>query len=107
MPRLDNRGVEPRPPSDQPIPRTLHWVLVCVFLGLLGIMLGSGLAALHDLDEMHAAEQNARRVLADRSEQEMLSQLDAIRRMFARNELLDSIEMELLRQSDAVRAPEC
>lgn len=75
-----------------------------VFLGLLGIMLGAGLAALHDLDRMHAAEQSTRRVLADRSEQEMLGQLEAIRRLFASNEMLDSIELQLLRQSDDLRA---
>jgi len=75
-----------------------------VFLGLLGIMLGSGLAALHDLDQMHDAERSTRRILADRSEQEMLAQLDAIRRLFARNEFLDSIELQLLRQSDELRA---
>ena len=74
-----------------------------VFLCLLGIMLGSGLAALHDLNQMHAAEQSARRVLADRSQQEMLAQLDALRRLFARNEVLDSMEMEILRQSDQLR----
>jgi signal transduction histidine kinase len=99
----DNKGV-PRETPDQPLPRALHWVLTIVFLCLLGIMLGSGLAALHDLDQMHDAERAARRVLAYRSEQEMLSQLDAIRRLFERNDLLDSLELEILRQSDELRA---
>lgn len=103
--RPDNKGVTPvRETSDQPLPRALHWVLMTVFLGLLGIMLGSGLAALHDLDRMHSAEQSTRRLLADRSEQEMLGQLEAIRRLFASNEMLDSIELQLLRQSDDLRA---
>jgi signal transduction histidine kinase len=82
----------------------MHWILMSVFLCLLGIMLGSGLAALHDLNEMHAAEQGARRQLADRSEQEMLAQLDALRRMFALNDVPDSMEMEIMRQSDQLRA---
>ena len=93
-----------REPPEPPVPHTLHWVLVSVFLCLLGIMLGAGLAALHDLDEMHAAEQSARRVLADRSQQEMLSQMDAIRRLFEQNELLGSLELQLMRQSDELRA---
>jgi signal transduction histidine kinase len=102
---LENIVVEPvQKPADQPLPQALHWVLVTVFLGLLGFMLGSGLAALHDLDRMHATEQSARRVLADRSEQEMQTQLDAIRHLFASNEMLDSIQLELLRQSDELRA---
>lgn len=94
----------PRNESDQPLPSGLHWVLMTVFLCLLGIMLGSGLAALHDLNQMHVAEEGARRLLADRSQQEMLSQLDALRRLFAQNDVLDSIEMEMLRQADEVRA---
>jgi signal transduction histidine kinase len=90
--------------TDQPVPQTLHWVLVGVFLCLLGIMLGSGLAALHDLNEMHAAERAARRLMADRAEREMLAQLDAMRRFFSHNDVLDTLEMEMLRQSDELRA---
>jgi len=90
--------------ADQPLPQASHWVLPIVFLALLGIMLGSGLAALHDLNQMHEAEQAARRLMADRSEQEMLATIEQFRRLFAQNELLDSIELQILRQSDALRA---
>lgn len=38
------------------------------FLGLLGLMLGSGLAALRDLDQMHAQEQAARRQFFQRTQ---------------------------------------
>jgi len=93
-----------RDETDQAVPQTLHWFLVVVFLCLLGIMLGSGLAALRDLNEMHAAEGAARRLMADRAQREMLAQLDAIRRLFSRNDVLDTLEMEMLRQSDELRA---
>ena len=105
MLRGDNESVKSdRHDPDQRLPRGLHWVLPIVFLCLLGIMLGSGLAALRDLGEMHAAEESARRVLADRSEQQMLSQLDAIRRLFESNDMLGTVELQLMRQSDELRA---
>lgn len=91
---------------DQRLPRGLHWVLPIVFLCLLGIMLGSGLAALHDLGEMHAAEESARRVLADRSEQQFLAQLDDLRRLLEseNDDMLGAIELQLMHQSDQLRA---
>jgi signal transduction histidine kinase len=100
---LDNKGVA-RNEMDEPAPQTLHWVLIPVFLCLLGIMLGSGLAALHDLSRMHDAERAARRLMADRAQREMLDQLDAMRRLFSRNDVLDTLEAEMLRQSEELRA---
>lgn len=46
---------------NQPLPGTPRWIISGAFLGLLGIMLISGMTALHDLDEMHSGEQEARR----------------------------------------------
>ena len=46
----------------------LRWVLTLAFAGLLGITLGSGLAALGTLNRMHASEQAARRLVAERSQ---------------------------------------
>ena len=46
----------------------LRWVLTLAFAGLLGITLGSGLAALGNLNRMHASEQAARRLVAERSQ---------------------------------------
>jgi signal transduction histidine kinase len=51
------------PPSErlnQPLPGTPRWIISGAFVGLLGIMLISGMTALHDLDEMHRGEQAAR-----------------------------------------------
>ena len=41
---------------------------MCAFLGLFGLMLGSGLAAIRDLDRMHAEEQAARREFFQRTQ---------------------------------------
>ncbi|MGA1994398.1 MAG: sensor histidine kinase [Bryobacteraceae bacterium] len=46
----------------------LRWVLTLAFAGLLGITLGSGLAALGNLNRMHASEQAARRLVAERAQ---------------------------------------
>lgn len=52
----------------QPLPRTARWILAAAFLGLLVLMLVSGRAALHDLDEMHAREQVARHEFFQRTQ---------------------------------------
>src|SRR5271166_1602919 len=46
---------------NQPLPGTPRWIISGAFLGLLGIMLIAGMTALHDLNEMHRGEQEARR----------------------------------------------
>ncbi len=46
---------------NQPLPGTPRWIISGAFLGLLAIMLISGMTALRDLDEMHRGEQEARR----------------------------------------------
>ena len=46
---------------NQPLPGTPRWIISGAFVGLLGIMLVSGMTALRDLDEMHRGEQEARR----------------------------------------------
>jgi len=45
---------------NQPLPGTPRWIISGAFLGLLGIMLIAGMTALHDLNEMHRGEQEAR-----------------------------------------------
>jgi signal transduction histidine kinase len=45
---------------NQPLPGTPRWIISGAFLGLLGIMLISGMTALQDLTEMHRGEQEAR-----------------------------------------------
>jgi signal transduction histidine kinase len=46
---------------NQPLPGTPRWIISGAFLGLLAIMLIAGMTALHDLNEMHRGEQEARR----------------------------------------------
>jgi signal transduction histidine kinase len=52
---------------NQSLPPTARWVLGTAFLGLLALMLGSGIVALRDLEEMHREEQTARQKGAERS----------------------------------------
>jgi len=52
---------------NEPLPGTPRWIISGVLLGLLGIMLVSGMTALHDLDEMHRGEQEARRAYLTRT----------------------------------------
>ncbi|SPE41989.1 hypothetical protein SBA3_4810012 [Candidatus Sulfopaludibacter sp. SbA3] len=60
----DNRSSGTMSPSserlNQPLPGTPRWIISGAFLGLLGIMLIAGMTALHDLNEMHRGEQEAR-----------------------------------------------
>jgi signal transduction histidine kinase len=49
--------------------RAVRWVLFCTFLGLLGLILISGIKATRTLNEMYRQEQTARRTLADRSQE--------------------------------------
>src|ERR1035438_1723489 len=46
---------------NQPLPGTPRWIISGAFLGLLGIMLISGMTALRDLNQMHSGEQEVRR----------------------------------------------
>jgi signal transduction histidine kinase len=62
----------PAPDAEWPSPR-LRWVLLGTFLALLALIFAAGAEATRTLREMHLQEQDARRILADRTQ--MLSQL--------------------------------
>jgi signal transduction histidine kinase len=59
----NNLSPEPEGPS-----RAVRWVLLGAFLGLLGLIVASGFAATRTLREMHQQELEARRTLAERSQ---------------------------------------
>ena len=58
---------KPNLPADDPEgpSRRVRWVLLAAFVGLLGLILASGIHATRTLREMHDQEQEARRALAD------------------------------------------
>ena len=57
----------PSPEPEWPS-RGVRWVLLGAFLGLLGLIVASGVAATRTLRQMHEQEQAARRTLAERAQ---------------------------------------